>query len=113
MRGKATTIGRTRPIYTVEERRRRDTTRWTLVQALLAPAQFAVFLLSLCLVIRYLVTGEGLWIATLWLVLGSGALPAPDPAEPEPSPSVTRETRESTSDQDPTTGFVSSTPGAV
>ena len=48
-----------RPLYTAEERARRDASRWTLVQGVLAPAQFAVFLVSLALVLRALVTGEG------------------------------------------------------
>ena len=48
-----------RPLYTAEERARRDATRWTLVQGVLAPAQFAVFLVSLALVLRALVAGEG------------------------------------------------------
>ena len=46
-------------LYTPEERARRDATRWTLVQGLLAPFQFLVFLISLGLVLRSLVTGEG------------------------------------------------------
>ena len=50
----------TPPLYTAEERRRRDASPWTLVQGVLAPVQFAVFLVSLCLVLRYLATGEGL-----------------------------------------------------
>jgi 3-vinyl bacteriochlorophyllide hydratase len=52
------------PLYTAEQRRRRDETRWTLVQGILAPVQFAVFLVSLILVLRYLATGEGLAAAT-------------------------------------------------
>lgn len=47
------------PLYTPEERARRDATRWTLVQGVLAPVQFAVFLVSLGLVLRTLATGEG------------------------------------------------------
>lgn len=46
-------------LYTPEQRRRRDATRWTLVQGLLAPFQFLVFAVSLVLVLRYLATGEG------------------------------------------------------
>ena len=55
-------------LYTPDQRRRRDATRWTLVQGILAPVQFAVFLISLSLVIRYLNTGEGLAIATASIV---------------------------------------------
>jgi len=47
-----------RPIYTPEERRRRDATVWTLVQGILAPVQFLVFLVSLVLVLWALATGE-------------------------------------------------------
>jgi 3-vinyl bacteriochlorophyllide hydratase len=48
-----------RPLYTVEQRLRRDASGWTLVQGLLAPLQFLVFLVSLALVLRFLATGEG------------------------------------------------------
>jgi 3-vinyl bacteriochlorophyllide hydratase len=57
------------PLYTPEERVRRDTTRWTLVQGILAPVQFLVFLLSLGLVIRYLLTNEGYIEATVSVVI--------------------------------------------
>lgn len=58
-----------RPLYTPEERLRRDTTPWTMVQGVLAPIQFAVFLVSLGLVLRYLVTGSGYQVATASIVL--------------------------------------------
>ncbi len=58
-----------RPLYTPEERLRRDSTRWTLVQGVLAPIQFLVFLVSLSLVLRYLATGEGFALATLSVVV--------------------------------------------
>ena len=57
------------PLYTPEEKLRRDATPWTLVQGVLAPVQFLVFLVSLGLVLRYLATGEGLWIATCSIVI--------------------------------------------
>lgn len=57
------------PLYTAEQRRRRDTTRWTLVQGVLAPLQFLVFLVSLALVARYLLSGEGFAAATLSIVV--------------------------------------------
>lgn len=57
------------PLYTPEERRRRDESVWTTVQGVLAPLQFLVFLVSLGFVIRYLMTGEGYWIATWSVVL--------------------------------------------
>ena len=46
-------------LYTAEQQRRRDSSRWTLVQGILAPLQFAVFLISTILVWRCLTTGEG------------------------------------------------------
>ncbi|MBC7438272.1 MAG: 2-vinyl bacteriochlorophyllide hydratase [Bdellovibrionales bacterium] len=58
-----------RPLYTAEERIRRDATVWTLIQGLLAPVQFLVFLVSLGLVLRYLATGEGLGLANASVVL--------------------------------------------
>ena len=57
------------PLYTPEERRRRDASRWTLVQGVLAPLQFLVFLVSLVLVIRYLATGAGAEAATVSIVI--------------------------------------------
>jgi 3-vinyl bacteriochlorophyllide hydratase len=53
------------PLYTPEQRRRRDASRWTLVQGVLAPLQFIVFLVSLGLVLKFLFTGEGLQAATV------------------------------------------------
>lgn len=52
-------------LYTPAQRARRDATRWTLVQGILAPLQFLVCIASAALVIRYLVTGDGLAIANL------------------------------------------------
>jgi 3-vinyl bacteriochlorophyllide hydratase len=62
------------PLYTAEEKRRRDATPWTLVQGILAPLQFLVFLISLGLVARYLATGEGLWLATISVVVKTALL---------------------------------------
>jgi 3-vinyl bacteriochlorophyllide hydratase len=56
-------------LYTAEERRRRDASGWTLVQGVLAPLQFVVFLVSLALVLRFLATGEGLGAATVSVVI--------------------------------------------
>ncbi|MGU3540612.1 2-vinyl bacteriochlorophyllide hydratase [Methylobacterium sp. A54F] len=56
------------PLYTSAERARRDATRWTLVQGILAPLQFLVFLVSLALVLRVLATGEGEAAANLSVV---------------------------------------------
>jgi 3-vinyl bacteriochlorophyllide hydratase len=59
---------RGRPLYTADERLRRDQSIWTTVQGVLAPVQFVVFLISLCLVVRYLATGNGLAAATVSIV---------------------------------------------
>ena len=66
--------GRSRPLYTPEQRRRRDASRWTIVQGILAPVQFLIFLVSLALVLRYLATGEGALAATVSIVVKTGAL---------------------------------------
>ena len=44
-------------LYNEEERIRRDSTKWTLVQGILAPLQFVVFLVSLGFVLNYLLYG--------------------------------------------------------
>jgi 3-vinyl bacteriochlorophyllide hydratase len=54
---------RQKPLYSPAERLRRDASPWTLVQGILAPLQFAVFLVSLVLVVRTLMTGEGAVLA--------------------------------------------------
>ncbi len=61
-------------LYTPEQRRRRDASPWTVVQGVLAPLQFAVFLVSLWLVLRYLGTGEGLAVATVSVVAKTALL---------------------------------------
>lgn len=61
-------------LYTSEERARRDATIWTLVQGILAPIQFAVFLISLVLVLRYLATGEGYGVATVSILIKTALL---------------------------------------
>ncbi len=61
-------------LYTPEERVRRDQTIWTLVQGVLAPVQFLVFLVSLGLVLRYLATGQGYEIATFSILVKTGFL---------------------------------------
>jgi 3-vinyl bacteriochlorophyllide hydratase len=62
------------PLYTPEQRRRRDATPWTLVQGLLAPIQFLIFLVSLGLVLRYLATGQGESEAVVSVVVKTAAL---------------------------------------
>jgi 3-vinyl bacteriochlorophyllide hydratase len=70
-------------LYTPEERAKRDASPWTLVQAILAPLQFAVFAISLGLVIRFFITGDGYAIATasilaktflLYLIMITGSI---------------------------------------
>ena len=71
------------PLYTPEEQRRRDATPWTLVQGMLAPFQFVVFLVSLTLVLRCLTTGQGTFAAdvsviaktlTLYTIMVTGSI---------------------------------------
>lgn len=63
-----------RRLYTEEQRARRDATKWTLVQGLLAPAQFVVFAVSVVLVLRFLWTGEGYGAATASILVKTGFL---------------------------------------
>jgi 3-vinyl bacteriochlorophyllide hydratase len=57
------------PLYSAAERARRDASKWTLVQGILAPLQFVVFAASLCLVLKYLATGNGFLAATTSIVV--------------------------------------------
>lgn len=61
--------GKSRALYTAEERVRRDESVWTIVQGVLAPLQFLVFLVSLGLVLRTLTTGEGAFAADVSIVI--------------------------------------------
>ena len=83
MQARGTLPSTRRPLYTAEERRRRDTTGWTLVQGILAPVQFLVFLVSLVLVLRFLATGQGHTVAagsvvvktvTLYAIMLTGSI---------------------------------------
>jgi 3-vinyl bacteriochlorophyllide hydratase len=74
---------RSAQLYSREERVRRDASPWTTVQAVLAPLQFLVFAISLVLVLRFLMTGEGYDIATasilaktflLYLIMITGSI---------------------------------------
>ncbi len=56
-------------LYTPAERLRRDASKWTLVQGVLAPVQFLIFLVSLGLVLRFLATGLGHDLAAASVVL--------------------------------------------
>ena len=61
-------------LYTEDQRARRDATVWTLVQGILAPLQFLAFGLSLVLVLRFLVSGEGYMAATVSILVKTGFL---------------------------------------
>lgn len=68
------TASPSRKLYSVDERARRDATIWTLVQGLLAPIQFVVFLVSLALVGRFLITGAGYDLATYSIIAKTAVL---------------------------------------
>ncbi len=83
MSGCSAVKGGRKALYTPEQRRRRDQSVWTIVQAVLAPLQFLVFLVSLTLVLRFLLTGSGYEAATgsilvktgfLYLIMVTGAI---------------------------------------
>lgn len=57
------------PLYTPSQRERRDNSRWTLVQGVLAPLQFVVFLISAALLFRYIATSQGFDIAAASVVI--------------------------------------------
>ena len=65
---------RPEPLYTPEQRLRRDATSWTLVQGILAPLQFVAFAVSLVLVIRTLMTGAGAEAAAVSVVIKTALL---------------------------------------
>lgn len=62
------------PLYTPEQRARRDATRWTTVQGVLAPLQFLVFAVSLYLVLRFLATDTGHAAAALSVLIKTAVL---------------------------------------
>jgi 3-vinyl bacteriochlorophyllide hydratase len=57
------------PLYSEAERKRRDQSPWTLVQGILAPLQFAVFLVSVALVLYALFTRQGEYAAAVSVVV--------------------------------------------
>ena len=61
-------------LYTPEQRKRRDDTVWTIVQGILAPMQFLVFIISAVLVVRYLTTGAGYTATTLSILVKTAFL---------------------------------------
>ena len=74
MTSETLTSSPSRQLYTPEERARRDATVWTMVQGILAPVQFLVFLVSLGLVIRFMVTGAGYEAATISIIVKTAVL---------------------------------------
>jgi 3-vinyl bacteriochlorophyllide hydratase len=58
-----------KPLYSQEQRAKRDATVWTLVQGILAPVQFLVCLVSLYLVLQYLISGQNYELATISVVV--------------------------------------------
>jgi 3-vinyl bacteriochlorophyllide hydratase len=62
------------PLYTADQRARRDATRWTLVQGFLAPVQFLAFAVSLVLVLRFMLTGDGYDAATISILIKTALL---------------------------------------
>ncbi len=66
--------GEARSLYTPEQRARRDSSVWTVVQGVLAPLQFLAFAVSLILVLRYLATGLGYEAATVSILIKTGFL---------------------------------------
>ena len=62
------------PLYTPEQRARRDATRWTVVQGVLAPLQFVVCVVSVGLIVRALLTGEGMGLANASVILKTALL---------------------------------------
>lgn len=70
---RAASVSEVRALYSPQERLRRDQSVWTLVQGILAPLQFVVFLMSLALVVRFFYSGEGFELAT-WSVLAKTSL---------------------------------------
>lgn len=72
--GAATRARPAKPLYTQEERARRDRSPWTIVQGVLAPLQFLVFLVSLTMVLRYMTQGVGHDAASMSVVVKTGVL---------------------------------------
>lgn len=69
VKGAGQVRGKSRALYSADERKRRDESVWTVVQGVLAPVQFLVFLVSLGLVVRTLTTGEGAFAADVSIVI--------------------------------------------
>jgi 3-vinyl bacteriochlorophyllide hydratase len=65
---------KSRSLYSIAERQRRDASPWTVVQGVLAPLQFLVFAISLTLVLRFMWTGEGQSAALFSVVVKTALL---------------------------------------
>lgn len=63
-----------KPLYTPQQRERRDSSQWTVVQGVLAPLQFLAFAVSLVLVLRFLATGDGYVTATVSIMVKTAFL---------------------------------------
>jgi 3-vinyl bacteriochlorophyllide hydratase len=70
-------------MYTPEQLARREASKWTKVQIILAPIQFLAFIISFILVVSYLITGHlhlaatiSVWIkiALIWALTITGML---------------------------------------
>ena len=55
--------------YTPEQLARRDNSKWTTVQMILAPLQFLSFIISIGLIVYYLMTGNGYQLATFSVLI--------------------------------------------
>lgn len=62
-------LSQTAPLYTPAQRERRNRSRWTLVQGILAPVQFLVFIVSAALLAQYVISGENFQIAAASVVI--------------------------------------------
>jgi 3-vinyl bacteriochlorophyllide hydratase len=78
-----TTQSARRALYTPEERARRDASAWTVVQGVLAPIQFVVFLVSVGLIAHWMTTGQDYGLAvgsvviktiTLYTIMVTGSI---------------------------------------
>ena len=73
-KGEAQEGGATHPLYTSEQRKRRDESVWTVVQGVLAPMQFLVCFVSVVLISRALATGEGVDLANASVLVKTALL---------------------------------------
>ena len=74
MRAETLAFTARKSLYSPQQRRLRDESVWTLVQGILAPVQFLIFVVSAILVIRFLVSGSGETAALVSVVVKTLAL---------------------------------------